>query len=46
MQVVSKGGFDVRGNNYGSYLQARMVDTSRAAAEPLLWIFFMLVPLG
>ena len=22
MQVVSKGGFDVRGSNYGSYLQA------------------------
>eukprot|EP00913_Durusdinium_trenchii_P035047 g32784.t1 len=40
MEVVAKGGFDVRGGNYNQYLQARMVDSARAAAEPLLWLFF------
>lgn len=40
MGVVAQGGFDVRGSNYGSYLEARMVDCARTAAEPILWLFF------
>ncbi|CAJ1400773.1 unnamed protein product [Effrenium voratum] len=37
--IISKGGFDVRGANYSTYIQARMVDCARAAAEPSMWLF-------
>jgi len=40
MGVVAQGGYDVRGSNYGSYLEARLIDCARVAAEPILWLFF------
>jgi len=41
MGVVAQGGFDVRGDNYGYYLEARLMDSARTAAEPLLWLIFL-----